>query len=218
MFSDVLIVGGGMTGSALGCALGLSKLFSKVTVIEASPPSPNIQTPIPDQRVVTLTPASQSFMSSIGTWNLIPEDRKTYFQGMSIWDYYGTGSMSFGNSTGWVVENKEIVQANLQRLNDIGVEVISPAKVKHIERKVGEILVELEDGRKIETSLIVGADGKDSKVRKDFGIGVMKKSYPHNGLVCTVKVENKTFEAYQRFLQTGPLALLPLWGDYYSVV
>ena len=72
------------------------------------------------------------------------------------------------------------------------------------------MVVELEDGRVIETSLIVGADGKDSKVRKEMNIGAFKKNYSQNGLVCIVKVENKDNKAYQRFLQTGPIALLPM--------
>lgn len=218
MISDVLIVGGGMTGSLLACALGCSKLFSKISVIDALPSPAPTNNPIPDPRVVTLTPASQFFMSSIGTWDLIPETRRASFSGMQIWDYYGTGEMRFENSSGWVVENKELVQASLQRLKILGIEVLSPAKVKTISRHPGEITVELEDGRKLETSLIVGADGKESKVRNELGIGNWRKPYPHQGMVCTVKVEGKLNIAFQRFLQTGPLALLPLWENYYSVV
>ena len=219
-FSDILIVGGGMTGSALACALSLSKLFPKITVLDAVSSIPQSETKIPDPRVVTLTPASQSFMSSIGTWDLIPEHLKTRFQGMSVWDYYGTGSMHFQDSFGWVVENREIVSANLKRLESLGVEVLAPVKIKTIERKIGEVLVELEDGRVLETGLIVGADGKDSRVRGDLGIGVWRRSYPQNGLVCVVRAETstQTRSAYQRFLQTGPVALLPLRDDFVSVV
>lgn len=219
MFSDILIVGGGMTGSALACALRLSKLFSKISVIDASVAKiDDHENKVPDPRVVTLTPASQAFMQSIGTWDLIPEWKRTSFQGMSVWDYYGTGSLHFENASGWVVENKEIVQANLKRLENLGVEVLAPAKVKKITRKVGEMTVELEDGRTLETGLVVGADGKDSKVRSEANIQVLRKSYEQNGLVCIVKAEKNTCAAYQRFLQTGPVAFLPLWDDYASIV
>ncbi|OMJ77107.1 hypothetical protein SteCoe_23379 [Stentor coeruleus] len=218
MISDVLIVGGGMTGSLLACALGYSKLFTKISVIDALPSPVSTNNPIPDPRVVTLTPASKFFMSSIGTWDLIPETRIGKFSSMQIWDYYGTGEIKFENSSGWVVENKELVQANLQRLKDLEIEVLSPVKVKAITRKTRKVFVELEDGRKLETSLIVGADGKESKVRNELGIGNWCKPYPHNGMVCIVKIEGKLNQAYQRFLQTGPLALLPLWENYYSVV
>lgn len=217
MFSDIIIVGGGMTGSALACALGTSKLFSKISLIDGPASVPYKQSTVPDPRVVTLTPASQFFMDSIGTWDKIPKPRKCFFSGMTVWDYFGTGSMTFGNASGWVLENKEIINANLQRLSELDVEIIS-SKVKKIDRKIGEIVIELEDGRVLETSLVIGADGKNSKVRNDMNIGSFKKDYQHHGLAAIVKVETPSPIAYQRFLQTGPLALLPLWEDYVSIV
>ena len=218
MRADIVIVGAGMTGSLLGCALGVSKLFSKVLLLDSSAPTQNPSPKIPDSRVVTLTPASQFFMNSIGVWDLIPDSRRASFEGMQVWDYYGTGSMKFDNSKGWVIENREIVNAGYARLKDLGVEVLAPSKLKSLTRETGQVQLELEDGKIIEASLIVGADGKDSKVRNDLKIGAWRKAYPHIGLVCTIKVENKSQMAFQKFLKTGPLALLPLWGDYFSVV
>ncbi|CAG9328001.1 unnamed protein product [Blepharisma stoltei] len=219
MYSDVLIVGGGMAGSALGCALATSSLFSKITVIDTTPIPKAPENEVPDPRCVTLTPISQKFMRSIGTWNLIEEKRRAGFKEMKVWDYYGTGSMLFEDSYGWVLENKAITHANMTRLSQFpNVEILAPAKVKGFSVRTGEVEVELEDGQKLTTSLVVGADGKESKVRNDFKIGAWRSTYPHCGLVCTVKADNKVPTAYQRFLKTGPIALLPFWDDYYSIV
>lgn len=172
MHSDILIVGGGMVGSALGCALATSNLFSKITLIDsvAMPKAPENE--VPDPRCVTLTPIAQKLMRSIGSWDLIDEKRKAGFKEMKVWDYFGTGSMNFENSYGWVLENKAVVHANMTRLAQFSnVEIIAPATVKSFVNKTGEVEVELDDGKILSASLVVGADGKDSKVRKDFNIG-----------------------------------------------
>ena len=81
-----------------------------------------------------------------------------------------------------------------------------------------------DDGsRKITAQLVVGADGAESFVRRSAGIQVQRWSYDQRGLVATLNIspssgddENQT--AWQRFLPTGPLALLPLSNEWSSLV
>lgn len=78
--------------------------------------------------------------------------------------------------------------------------------------------MELSDGRKVKTSLLIGADGKDSKVRELSHINTWEWKQDTLGLVFVVKTEGPCREAFMRFLQTGPVMLLPLWDDYMSVM
>ena len=219
MSSEVVIVGGGMVGSALACALGQSSLFNSIKLIDTMKPPPMPDSSTPDPRVVTVSPQSHRFLESINAWGFIPESRKVDFSGMNVWDYYGTGELVFPESHGWVVENIAIQSANMQRVQELDcVEVIAPTKVEEVRRKEEQVEVLLEGGKVLSSSLVIGSDGRESKTRKDLGIKAWRKSYPHMGLVCNVKVHGGITEAYQRFLSTGPIALLPLWDDFVSVV
>ena len=79
-------------------------------------------------------------------------------------------------------------------------------------------VITLDDETEIEATLLVGSDGEKSKTRDAHGIGATGYNYIQQGVVCTVKNETKNPAAFQRFLTTGPVALLPLWGDYSSIV
>lgn len=79
-------------------------------------------------------------------------------------------------------------------------------------------MVHLEDGTEIECSLLIGSDGEKSLTRNKYGIGAAGYNYNQNGLVCTVETVRPNEIAFQRFLKTGPIALLPLWGNYSSIV
>ena len=78
--------------------------------------------------------------------------------------------------------------------------------------------VKLEDGSVIEADLIVGSDGEKSKTREEYGIKASGFSYEQSGVVCTVSSIRPNTIAFQRFMKTGPLALLPLWDNYSSIV
>jgi ubiquinone biosynthesis monooxygenase Coq6 len=84
----------------------------------------------------------------------------------------------------------------------------------HLERPS----VKLEDGTVIEADLIIGSDGEKSKTREEYGIKSSGFSYEQSGVVCTVSSLRPNTIAFQRFMKTGPLALLPLWDNYSSIV
>lgn len=87
------------------------------------------------------------------------------------------------------VENNHILAGLLERTNQLNKCEIIPQKV--VEIKPAKSLLEkprvkLEDGRVIETELLIGSDGEKSKTREEYGIKASGYSYNHNGLVCTV--------------------------------
>jgi 2-octaprenylphenol hydroxylase len=77
----------------------------------------------------------------------------------------------------------------------------------------------LEDGRILEADLVIAADGRDSALRSMVGIAVTGWEYRQDGLVATVSTEmSHQFTAWQRFLDEGPLAFLPLKNGQCSIV
>ncbi|KAJ7513460.1 hypothetical protein O6H91_23G025300 [Diphasiastrum complanatum] len=78
--------------------------------------------------------------------------------------------------------------------------------------------VQLDNGRRLQTRLVIGADGGRSKVRNFAGIDTTGWKYNQQAVICTIGVETEHFTAWQRFLPTGPLALLPLGGKFSNIV
>ena len=66
--------------------------------------------------------------------------------------------------------------------------------------------------------MIIGSDGEKSKTREEYGIKSTGFSYEQSGIVCTVSSVRPNTIAFQRFMKTGPLAVLPLWDNYSSIV
>jgi 2-octaprenylphenol hydroxylase len=150
---------------------------------------------------------------------------------MSVWDAEGTGAIEFDRSEadvpalGHIVENRAIVSALLDRIADApDISLLSPARLEACEREAdGSVLATLDNGDCLEASLLVAADGALSRVRDMMGFRTREWDYGHRALVCTVQVEQPNqATAWQRFLPTGPLALLPLPGatdaHYCSIV
>jgi Ubiquinone biosynthesis hydroxylase, UbiH/UbiF/VisC/COQ6 family len=76
-----------------------------------------------------------------------------------------------------------------------------------------------DERRGITTRLLVAADGGDSSVRDRLGIRVEGHDYGQDAVVTTVLADRPCpGQAFERFTDTGPLAMLPMPGGRYSVV
>ncbi|KAH9312674.1 hypothetical protein KI387_027709, partial [Taxus chinensis] len=78
--------------------------------------------------------------------------------------------------------------------------------------------VELNDGRCLHARLVVGADGGHSQVRSMAGLQTSGWEYKQHALICTVELETENQTAWQRFLPSGPLALLPMGNKFSNIV
>ena len=221
---DVVIVGGGMVGSALACALGKSSL--DIAIIEGQEPELNWPNDSHDLRVSAITRGSQNLFEKIGVWETISTDRVSPYNEMVVWDATGDGSIHFDcaeigePNLGFIIENRVITRALTQHVEQLdNVKVYCPAKPKRLTLNPNNTQLELEDGTVLECDLIVGADGANSWVRQQAGIEVDTRNYNQQAVVTTVKTSLPHQEtAWQRFLPTGPLAFLPLTYGYSSIV
>lgn len=238
-FYDVVIVGGGVVGSALACQLKSQRMFhgKKVALIETeTPPSAGpVEEDTPDLRVYTITPASQALFESAQVWNKIADSHRASFKDMQVWDSHGDGFIRFDaskagrESLGHVVESKVLVRALHDRMNELAaatddpepLKLYCPAKLKHYKRPNAASYaseIGLADGTRMKTSLVVAADGANSIVRTLSALGTWGWDYDQKAVVATVKTDVSNHTAWQRFFPTGPLALLPMRDGYSSIV
>ncbi len=225
---DILIVGGGMVGSALACCIAKTELgrVLKIAVIEAQEmevlDEPLFSGTIFDSRVSALSLASQQLLESIGAWpaQQQPAQRICPYREMKVWDAEGTGAIEFSAAEigepclGHIVENSATTQALRQALSHYSdIALIAPHKVVsmclHEEQQQQKII--LEDGQELSAPLIVAADGALSMIRDLAGFEMREWDYGHSAIVTTVKTEHShQYTAWQRFMPEGPLAFLPL--------
>jgi len=228
---DIAIVGAGLAGTALACALSsagsLTSAPLRIALIEAK----TIKNDWPvcdesidgfDPRVSALTVASQAFLTDIGVWSAMTQQRVSPFEKMHVWDADGTGEVSFDAADvratvlGHIVENQVTLAALVNQLKQsANIQIFDGQAVAHLhlpekpEDENPQLI--LEDGTIIRSTLIVAADGANSPLRELAGITVREWPYDHDALVCSVSVEQQHQKtAWQRFTSFGPLAFLPL--------
>ncbi len=223
MTFDLVIIGGGMVGTSLACALQESGL--KIALVESYMPTAPSTSPDTvhdvDMRVSALNRASERFLKSIGAWSRIAENRLSPYDKMRIWDGVGTGHIQFDALElgelylGHIVENRVTASALMAQLQQASnIHLFAPDTVKEIEEiqdDKNRYLVHLENGQMLMTPLIVAADGARSFVRNWAQFSMREWDYQHHGLVCTVQTElSHEACAWQRFTENGVLAFLPL--------
>ena len=231
---DIAIIGAGIAGTALAAALSGSGL--SIALVEAQPLTrPELPTECDlqhfDPRVSALTPRSRRFLEQLGAWDAIDGYRQCPYRHMTVWDAEGTGQIEFDCAEvnvpvlGHIVENRAIVSALLAGVSAAAdITLLSPVRLEACTRLASSRMrMELEGGGALEADLLVAADGAMSRVRDMMGFQTREWSYGHRAIVCTVQLEQSHQDtAWQRFLPTGPLALLPLPGaegrHYCSIV
>lgn len=223
---DIAIVGGGMAGSALACALAGSAY--RVVVIENTVAKSFSRDDFFDARVVALSAASQQFFEQLGAWNFIRAQRLSPFERMQVWDAEGTAQVCFDAADvqqpalGHIVENSLVLTAlqqcleqssNVRWLHQDAVTALHD-NTSHDHAKTAPCELVLESGTVVHSQLVIAADGAQSLLRKLSGIKTVEWDYGHSAVVATVRTEN-THErtARQRFMPSGPLAFLPLCNN-----
>lgn len=223
---DVVIVGAGLVGASLACAIAQIEAAQhlRIAVIEAGGEMQYFSGENFDPRVVALTHASETLLRKIGCWDAIVRERVCAYREMKVWDGEGTAAIEFDcaevqqTHLGHIVENSVIVNQLRARMAQLAnITLIQPATVTELISATHENLsvsVKLNTGVTITSSLVIAADGAQSRVRELAGFKTREWDYGQQAIITTVRTEKShEFTAWQRFMQTGPLAFLPLQNN-----
>ena len=214
---DVVIVGGGMVGASLACAIAPTNL--SIALIESIALKED-QQPSYDDRGISLSPSSKRILEYLDVWDDI------YTNATPIKNIHVSNQGRFGFThltaselnvpeLGHVVIAKSLGHALHKKLSHFkNIKILCPIKLQNFERKNSKISLELlsSKGTKvIDTKLLIGADGSHSKVRSLANIEINKNDYKQTAIVSNITTQKPNQNtAYERFTSHGPIALLPI--------
>ncbi len=223
-FFDVVIIGGGLVGASLVCAL--APLGLKLCLLEAVTLSASEQ-PSYDDRTLVLSASSCRILQGLGLWTGL-QAHATPVREIHVSEMNQPGSVVLDpaelglDSFGHVVEAREFGRAVLQRLDKLrdfksdfkpGLSLICPAQFKSMQTDAESVQIRYVSGdaeKTLRTRLVVGADGAESVVRAALQIEVERHDYGQTAIICNVTPEQAhSGRAFEKFTPTGPFALLP---------
>jgi len=230
---DVLIVGGGMVGASLASALGANPQLAsqlKVGIIEAK--AELLQGEFSaDGRASAVALGSSQIWQKIGVWDGMVDRGVTPMHSIRVsdGDYQHKVNLNCEDinqqALGYIIEN-QVTQAALWEFIRAcpNIELICPAKIVDIcsdsDRHITVKIDHASQITKLETKLLIGADGGRSLVRNLAEIPTSEKLYDQTCIVVTIETEFPHHNiAYERFQPSGPFALLPLpQGNRFCIV
>ena len=215
---DLAIVGGGLVGASL--ALSLAPLGLKIVLLEAVPPGAGEQHPSFDERTSALANGTVRAFRTLGVWDAMSREaapiRRIHVSDQGRFGSARVDAAEQGlEALGYVLPNRAIGAALWAALRNAGnVEVIAPARVVGGELAGDRRLVRYEAGDTTQTltaKLVVAADGIRSGVREQSGIAADHIEYDQTAITAVMTTQRfHDYVAYERFTETGPIAILPL--------
>jgi 2-octaprenyl-6-methoxyphenol hydroxylase len=221
-----IVIGGGAF-AGLGLALALRQgLRAGVPIVVADPAFVN--RPSGDPRASAIVAACRRLFEALGVWSAVADNAQPILDMVvtdsKLGDAVRPAFLTFGGEVepgepfAHMVENRRLIDALVARAEAEGIELCALA-VSTYESRPDGIKVTLSDGRDIDASLLVAADGARSKLRERAGIATHGWDYDQSGIVVTVGHERDHHgRAEEHFLPAGPFAILPLKGNKSSLV
>jgi 2-octaprenylphenol hydroxylase len=198
-----------------------------VVVLDARP-LPRWHSGEMDARVYALSRASQRLLEQVGAWQRIVQARAAPYRRMRVWegpDAYAAAALDFDSADIGEPDLGHIVEDTL--LRSVLGDVLSAApqaqvvvrEVRSVEQNSDGIAVELGEGGRLRGSVLLAADGSDSRVRQMLDLPTTGRDYEQTAVVTHVTSTGEhQSTAWQRFMPGGPLALLPLSDGRSSIV
>jgi len=217
---DIVIVGGGLVGASLAACL--RHLPLKIAIIEAKPqtiPAEN------DNRVIALNYVSRRIFEGMNIWQSIaPHAEPIKHIHVSNRGHFGIARLPHHllnlPALGYVVRAKHIGQGLHSGLSSSN--VIAPAQVTQITTEDDGVTVEYQQQNQthsLSTHLLIAADGANSQICQQLNIPIHHQDYAQTAIVTNLGVDKPHQNiAYERFTDTGPIALLPIAEKQYSLV
>lgn len=223
---DVVIVGGGLTGAALALALTQPPLALRVGLLDASNSNPN-ELPSFDERVLALSEGSRRLLVQLGVWETLA------FDACPIRTIHVSDRGQFGRTLLTAAEQQLDALGQVIALRVLGQQFYRAldqrAGITRLHGKISAFqqtesgvqltLADQDETHTLQTRVLLGADGGPSGLRAMAGLPVEVVDYAQSAVIATVRAERAHQHwAYERFTDTGPLALLPMTDNRLSLV
>ncbi len=218
--ADVIIVGAGLIGTTLAC--GLSRQGVSVVLIDKADPKDSVA-PTFDGRASAIAQTSRVALEGIGLWPLVADKSEPIKEirvsdGPSLmflhYDHADIGDEPMGH----MAENRVLRAGLLALMSETSnLTLLAPVEIARTERRESAARVMLKDGRTVQAPLIAACDGRFSPTRDSAGIVVTGWTYTQHAIVATIDHRKSHHSiAHERFLPSGPFAILPLKGGHRS--
>ena len=214
--TDVIILGGGLVGLALASALDSSGL----SAIIVDPADPDLRLDASfDGRTSAVSSSSMRMLTATGVADHFPVAGCPILK-IQVADGLDPGGLAFepgedDGPLGWMHENRHL-RAALRARAEAGKNLwlLWKSRVANVDRGEHQVVVSLDDGRKLCSPLLVGAEGRNSPSREAAGIRMARWRYNHSAIVSVLNHERRHDNvAYEIFYPGGPFALLPMTDD-----
>lgn len=218
---DVIIVGGGLVGASLAASLKSSGL--SLALVEGQ--SAQLSHAGWDSRIYAITPGNVEFLKECGSWQRQDMSRVQPVEAMRVFgddnselefSAYEIGAPELT----FILENRLMQEALWDTIRDQdNLTLLNPARCAALDLGLDVATLTLDDGRELRAKLVVGADGRDSWVRKQAGMDEAPTPYQQHGVVANFRCEKPhRGVAYQWFSPDSILAYLPLPQQMMSMV
>ena len=226
---DVVIVGAGMVGATIACGLARSNL--KVAIIDPQVAIPYVDNETPHIRVSAISFASEQVLKHVGAWQYIGTKRICPYRRLAVnelpakdglaaklpdisnWARTEFNADVIGQShLGHIIENDIVHLALHEQMAQLkSLRIFCPDEVVSMNLQDTQKKIVLSQHGEITARLVIGAEGANSKVRIQAGIGQTREQYEQQAFVCTVRYQGAQEDiTWQSFTPHGPIAFLPL--------
>ena len=219
---DIAVIGGGMVGAAV--ALGFAKQGRQVVLVEGHQPKEFTAEQPMDIRVSAISHHSVAVLEQLGAWQAIKSMRVCPYRRLETWEHPECRTRFHSDELkleqlGFIIENRLIQLGLWQQFEQYdNLSLRCPDSLESIEFGSRNTLT-LASGETLVADWVVGADGANSQVRQQAGIGITAWDYRQHCMLINVKTELPQQDiTWQQFNSTGPRSFLPLCGNQGSLV
>jgi len=226
---DVVVVGGGAVGATAAALLARHAQLPATRIALLAPDLADLAAPEgePQMRVSAIAPASRRVLQQADAWRRMEMTRICAYERMRVWHESmppdGMATLAFDAAElalpelGYIIENAALTRATVASFAEAGGRLLATT-LQSLETTAQCVRLHTGVGE-YGARLVVGADGAQSLVRSQLQIAVNSRVYQQQAIIATTGTERPhQHTAWQRFLSSGPLALLPLFDGSSSLV